>query len=177
MIAGCATQAPRDTASPWYAPPAGTRVVLPQPVTIPARSARVFFQDGRVTGRGVNHFAPHCELEVNAVRETAWRVPAGEFVITDVSRRTQEVVRAQPRQLAVRFGIGVGFGLFGGSDVGDVMEAWVMRLQGEGRTDVRALICGGAFDHPSRAETPSIAEMRAALGEHVLLELPEPKPP
>lgn len=175
ITAACATQIPRDTANPWYAPPVGTRVILPEAISIPARSARAYFQDGRITGGGVNHFAPHCQLEINSVSDTAQTVRAGEFVITGVSQRSHEVVRAGAIRVATRFGIGIG--LFG-SDVGDIMQAWHMRLHAGDRPEVRALICGGAFDHPSRAETPSIDEMRRALGEHVILELPrqdEPK--
>ncbi|WP_125181123.1 hypothetical protein [Thiohalobacter thiocyanaticus] len=170
-LSGCATQTPRGTASPWYAPPVGTRVILPEAITIPARSARAYFQDGRITGGGVNHFAPHCQLEINTVSDTTQTVRAGEFVITGVSRRSHEVVEAGEVRVATRFGIGIGIGLFG-SDVGDIMQAWHMRLHAENRPEVRALICGGAFDHPSRAETPSIDEMRRALGKHVILELP-----
>ncbi|BCO32218.1 hypothetical protein TspCOW1_23210 [Thiohalobacter sp. COW1] len=170
-LAGCATQAPRGTASPWYPPPLGTRVILPEAITIPARSARVYLQDGWITGRGVNHFAPHCQLEVNRVSDAPQTVPAGEFTVTDVQRRISEVVDSRAVQVAGRIGIGIGIGLFG-SDVGDIMQAWHMRLHADGRADVRALICGGAFDHPSQAQTPSIDQMRRALGRHVILELP-----
>lgn len=174
-LSGCATQVPRDTSSPWYAPPVGTRVILTEAITIPARSARAYFQDGWITGGGVNHFAPHCQLEINTVSDSAQTVRAGEFVITGVSRRSHEVVKAGEVRVATRFGIGIGVGLFG-SDVSDIMQAWHMRLHAEDRPEVSALICGGAFDHPSRAETPSIDEMRYALGKHVILELPEAPP-
>lgn len=173
-LSGCATQIPRGTASPWYAPPVGTRVILPEAITIPARSARAYFQDGRITGGGVNHFAPHCQLEINRVSDSAQTVRAGEFVITGVNQRSHEVVRAGEIRVAARFGIGIG--LFG-SDVGDIMQAWHMRLHAGDRPEVRALICGGAFDHPSRAETPSIDEMRRALGKHIILELPQQDKP
>ncbi|HSH29412.1 MAG TPA: hypothetical protein VK971_05830 [Thiohalobacter sp.] len=176
LATGCATQTPRGSASPWYPPPLGTRVVLPEAITIPARSARVYFQDGRITGRGVNHFAPHCQLEVNRVSAAPQTVPTGVFTVTDVHRRTSEVVDSRAVQVAGRIGIGIGIGLFG-SDVGDIMQAWHMRLHADDRADVRALICGGAFDHPSQAQTPSIDQMRRALGEHVRLELPEEKAP
>lgn len=172
-LLACATQIERDINNPWYAPPPGTRVILPEPVQIPPRSARAFFQDGRITAGGINHFAPHCELEVNEVKDVSQTVRAGEFVVTHVSQRNHEVVSSGRIQVAGRFGvgIGVGFGLFN-SDVGDIMKAWHLRLESPDQPNVRALICGGAFDHPSLAETPSIAEIRAALGEHVILELP-----
>lgn len=175
-LLACTHQIVRDVNNPWYAPPVGTRVVLPEPVRIPPRSARVYFQDGRILGGGVDHFAPHCQLEVNAVKDQAQTVKAGEFVITDVSQRHDEVVSAGNVKLAahVGLGVGVGFGLFGG-DVGDIMRAWHMRLHSPDQPNVRALICGGAFDHPSLAETPSITQIRAALGRHVILQLPPAK--
>jgi len=144
---------------------------LQRELTVRAGRTRVYLQGGEVVP-GVDEFRPHCQFEVDTLRETPQTVRPDRFAITGVSTRRDNVVAADHVQVAaletaaVGVGIGVGFGhwgLFGGRE-SRRMYAYVFRLYSAHQPDVRALTCGGAFDDPWLAELPTLQEIAAALG-------------
>lgn len=167
IIAACGTyvvRGPADEASPYYRLPAGSVLVLHRKVVIAADRARVFFQRGAV-GSALSELEPHCQLEVRKVLPTPQTVFPDEFIIQRVAYDVTEMV-ALP-------GLFWANGGDGGSDgVSDIMKLWKMPLHSDNQPNVLQLICGGALDHPARAHTPSVREIRATLGSYASLRLP-----
>jgi hypothetical protein len=73
--------------SPYYRYPGGTRLVLSQPLHIPAGAATVRLQFGQVVAmNAVQEMEPHCILEVNDVSDGSEAVMPDSFEITSVRR-------------------------------------------------------------------------------------------
>src|SRR4030065_2927260 len=82
LLSACQTAGPLDENSPFHLLPSGSRLVLKQELTIPAHSAGVLLQGGRVVSdKDLNQYHPHCRLEVHDVRATAQTGTADEFVV------------------------------------------------------------------------------------------------
>lgn len=163
---GCAAPAVVDERSRSYPPPIGTVIELHTDLTVPPDRARVTIQRGAVAP-GVHPFETWCQLEVNDVFPTAQTVRADTFTVYKVNRETAQVVLASPPVMVA----GVDTHDGGSSDVTQIWHLWLKSPQ---QPNVRRLSCGGWFDTPSRALYPSVAEIRAALGEVASLHLPTP---
>lgn len=153
LAAGCQTTA-HDPNSPYFLVSAGSRLVLNEPLTIPASRASVFIQDGKIisTLNGVNQYYPYCRLETNTVRDSATRIAPDTFIVTRANRRIDYV------------GIDVQFALVGGDDAGTGFWTPVTSLSLHSATqpDVRSLACQ-YWDYPARARHVTLAEIRATL--------------
>ncbi len=172
LTGGCATQPLTDTASPYFRVPPGATVTLAQPVEIPAGRTRVFFQHGALV-QGYDHYAPTCNLEVRRILATqAQTVAAGQYTVDTVQDTLEQVVDAQPLQLAMADGLLA----LGDTDNGqpNVYRGYHLWLNGPDPNLMR-LSCRGPFSEPSLAYPPSIDQIREALGQSVTLELPVAK--
>ncbi len=104
-LGGCANLHSPDPASPYYAYPAGWQLVLHQPLTIPADSATVRLQYGRVVPRnGVQDADPFCVVELNTVRESPQTLAPGRFAITRVTRSVSDLATVSSPLRKVGFG-------------------------------------------------------------------------
>ncbi|MEE8428139.1 MAG: hypothetical protein V3S33_01375 [Gammaproteobacteria bacterium] len=136
-------------------------MVLHRAVVIAPGYARVYFQNGQAAP-ATNEFEPYCRLELRQVLPIPQTIHPDEFVITKVAYDTTHV--------AAVFGLKLAHG--GGGGVSDIIKVWRMRLHSEQQPDVLHLVCGGAVNAPSRARTPSVTQIRAALGSYASLRLP-----
>jgi len=164
LITACQTAGPLDEDLPSQILPIGSRLVLKQELTIPAHSAGVQLQGGRVvsSGKGLNQYHPHCRLEVKDVRVTAQTVAADEFVIRRARYETTTV--ALPSlQKAARF--------YGGSGPGLVIFRTILDLRSERQPQVRWLTCQQWGD-PALDQHVTIREIRQTLGKIFMLQLP-----
>ncbi|MFN2339239.1 MAG: hypothetical protein ABR544_09745 [Gammaproteobacteria bacterium] len=169
-LQACTSLTIRDAATNAYVPIQTGSFELHQEVSFPSERTRIFFQDGTIV-TAINEFKPHCQLEINPLRETVQQVRPDRFEIIRVSTRTDQVVMTQPVQLAaVRMG---GSMLFGKSDggVSRHMQVYLFRLHSERQPQVRQLNCGGAFDDPGLAEWPTLQDIARALGDYATLRL------
>ena len=142
-------------------------LVLHKDIRIPSRQAHAVFQGGTFS-YGSGEYAPHCELEVRTVRETAQTVHAGVFEITSVRGITHYVQRPRRIQLAATG----DFQLLADDSAEWIMLAYHFSLHSEEQPDVIRLICGGAYDFPYFARYPSEQEIRQSLGDSATLSLP-----
>ena len=72
--------------SPYYRVPVDSTLVLKQPLTVPVRQKRVYFQDGRpLAFYEVNEYQPWCVLRMRAKKDVAQKVVPDEFVVSEVS--------------------------------------------------------------------------------------------
>lgn len=161
LLGACQTTAARDEASPFYVPPAGSRLVLKQTLTIPAENIGVFIQGGRAVGnREVDQYLPHCRLEVRDRQETAQTVNPDDFLVQRVRRDVQVVSNMETTRL-VRVSHGPSFFIY----------RTLLDLQSAQQPQVRTLVCQH-WGHPALDDHLSIRDMRRALGEVMTLELP-----
>lgn len=168
--AGCGPLQIRDETAGAYVPIRnGTFELLREIIIRPGRT-RTYLQDGAIVA-SVNEFQPHCQFEVNSIRETPQTVRADVFTITSVSTRTDRIVQAAPVQVAALDSpTALGFlGIFNWDEPRQ-MHAYIFRLHSEKQPDVRALICGGAFDDPIVADLPTTGEIARSLGDYGTLE-------
>ena len=161
VLGGCQSTSARDEASPFYVPPAGSRLVLQKTLTIPADTVGVIIQGGRaVSHRDVDQYYPHCRLEVRDRRDTAQTVNPDDFLVRRV-RRDVEVVSNPRVGPVVRVGHGPSFFIY----------RTIFDLESPRQPSVRTLVCQYWGD-PALNDHLSIREIRRALGETMRLELP-----
>ncbi len=155
LLGGCLLPDYRDEDS-------GYRLVLHRPVTVPPERARVFIQEGRVTGTGFDSYRVSCNLEVRRLSERPQVIEPDTFVVNRVQAFFEEVARNRwsPRRLA-------GLGLAGGevdSGLSDIFRGWHFWLHSPRQPDVIRLTCRGVFAAPWEAVPPTLEEIAEALG-------------
>ena len=160
ILGACSLTPARDEASPFYVPPAGSRLILNQTLTIPPENVGVFIQGGRAVGnREVDQYLPHCRLELRDRREAAQTVNPDEFRVERVRRDVQVVSNTRTGPL-VQVGHGPSFFIY----------RTLLDLSSAQQPQVRTLVCQH-WGHPALDDHLSIRNMRQALGEVMSLEL------
>jgi len=147
LLAGCEAMlaSKYDINSQFYKIPAGSRLILNQPLDIPAGRAHVVIQQGR-SGAGANQYAVNCQLEVRSLGPG--KVQPDSFDITWAELSREWV--SQP----------------------NIMRFYrVLHLKSATQPDVLKLMCQD-WDGPMLGKNISIPEMRAALGDVITLEFP-----
>jgi hypothetical protein len=176
LLAGCQSPQVRDQDSPNFLPPKGSLVILHDDIQIPPQSARVFLQKGRLVGyHAVDHYYPWCAFEVNEVSDSIQILRANTFEIYRVYIRTEQVVDNTTTPLA-KLTVGArkawplsGDGSGGPTTVTKVIVMWMNSLA---QSNIRKLSCGGSEENEALARTPSVMQIRTALGDVATLELP-----
>jgi hypothetical protein len=174
LLWGCSTARYQgDENSPFYAIPAGSRVVLTQALAIPPEQVGVFIQNGKVTPWSqINQYYAHCKFEVRDLKTSEQRVNPDEFLVTRVVQDVIQMLKWGRWQVAEASSVmRVSSKDDGGPSV--MTYATYMYLGSERQPRVFRLGCGH-WDYPGRrsAEYLSIAQMRKALGELITLQLP-----
>ncbi len=120
--------------SPYFYVPVDSILVLSRPVTIPAKTEHVFFQNNKLTPiRDVNRYLPYCEIQVSAARSSAQTIEPDEFVIFKVYQLNKFL-------LAKGGFINAGMRDDSGGEDFEVV-ATVMELYSERQPEVRRLLC------------------------------------
>lgn len=169
LLAACQQAPVRDETSHLSRVGLGSTFVLHERLIVPTGYARVFLQGGKVVAKTqLNRYRPHCNFEIRSVSDGTLGIDPDTFLVTGVEEYEEEIVsRPQPLRVAALAG--------GDNDVGDSisMIARFVRhwLYAERQPEVMRLTCHGGFDFPLDARTPSVAEIRHALGRHVTLNL------
>jgi hypothetical protein len=148
-----------DLAYPYNLPPVGSKIVLAQQLSIEPGTTRAFLQRGKPTTLGdFNRYHANCNFEVRHLSSESQRIEPDTFSVEKVERLMTEVVHSnfpQPRVLRVEY-----------TDPSSplVTHGYHLWLGSDRQPEVMRLTCRGAFDDLSRAEPPSINEVREALG-------------
>lgn len=162
LLIACQTKGPLDENSPYHVLPSGSRLILKQELTIPAHSAGVWLQGGRVmSSKDIDQYHPNCRLEVNEVRETTQKVTADEFVVRRASQNTETAARTGLMKAGLRVGGAVRFNVF----------RTTLDLHSVRQPQVRWLTCQQWSD-AALGQHVTIREMRVTLGEIITLQLP-----
>jgi hypothetical protein len=139
-----------------YHTAAGSRLVLNQPIEIPAHTATVYFQGGRVVSPAdLDEYYPHCLLLSRVVAEQSQAVPPGEFVVRRAFPYEEEHSRAgsEPVHLA---GLGIGIGV-GGTAGGGARTSYYFTTRFE--------LTSTSFPDAMYFECRHISDY--AIGEHI----------
>jgi len=150
-------------------PPPGTRLILNQSISIPAHSASVVLQGGRVmTGKQINHYHPNCRLEVQKVSDAPQVLQPDEFLVRRSRHEDRTTWNGNPLQLA-----GANHGNGGPSFV---IYQTILELQSVNQPQVRWMTCEQWGD-PAIGRHLTLHEIRLALGDVMRLVLPETSGP
>ena len=170
LLSACQTTGPLDENSPFHVLPSGSRLVLKQDLTIPARSAHVTLQGGRVmSDNDVNQYHPNCRLEVQDVRDTTQTVTADEFVVRRVRQEAQTAERTGLLKTSSH-----GLRISNESPSFYIFRT-ILDLRSERQPQVRWMSCQ-QWSHPALGQHVTIREIRQTLGEIFILSLPPAAP-
>lgn len=169
----CSSLVVTDSASPFYVPPVGSRVVVKQPLAVPPGKTRVFLQYGKVIPRSErDDYAVNCNFDINTLSDSPRIIEVGSYTVSRSLRRSDDIVSREPLQLAASGVLaGIMFRHDGGTPV--LFEEVVLSLISTPPSDVRELACRGAIAEPPEMRLPTLAEMRRALGAYATIEVPE----
>ena len=171
VLAGCQPvyrNGEPNTASPYYEPPTGSVVEINHSLEVPARSNRVYFQQGRILPwHQVNEYRGYCALRVRDKASQAQRLEPGRYTVREVSTEHIFMLASRPRLRAAAFPVG-----FDGSD--DSREdyqtlALVLSLEGPDER-VQSLACA-EWGVPQVMKRVTVDGVRQALGSHAGLTL------
>ena len=170
LLTACQTTGPLDENSPFHILPSGSRLALKQELTIPAHSAGVLLQGGRVVrDKDINQYHPHCRLEVHDVRETAQTVTADEFVVRRAHQEDRMVAGPGRMEAGSR-----GLQKTSATPSFHVFRT-ILELESLRQPQVRWLTCQ-QWSEPAIGQHVTIRETRQTLGEIILLQLPAAAP-
>jgi hypothetical protein len=139
FLAGCQTTATTDVNSVWFKIHPGSRLLLNQPVEIPAGVAHTHLQNGQLAG-GVDEYTVNCSFEIENLGPVTVR--PDNFLITDASDSSEWI--SQP----------------------DIMRFYKeLRLKSERQPEVLKLVCQD-WDGPLQGRPVSVGEIQKAVGAY-----------
>lgn len=157
-----------DLAYAYNLPPVGSTLVLKRPVEIPAGEARIFLQNGATMKKSeFDRYKPSCNFEVRKLADRPRNIEPDSFLVTQVQRLTEQVVdRSEPTTGFIKVGMDEGQGN------PMVVRGYHLWLGSDKQPGVMRMTCLGVFDDLSRADPPSLDEVRQSLGDYAELMLP-----
>ena len=164
MMTACAT----PPAGPTFAftVPAGSTLVLQQPVEVPAYRGRAYIQGGKVIRFSKqDQYKPYCRLELRNVPETTFWVEPQTLEIYRVYREVEEVSVDRVR-LASLTTMLVSDG--GGSSV----MTTVFSLRSARQPNIQRLVCEH-WEDATEAEHLTLDQVHKVLGEIGMLKVLE----
>lgn len=167
LLWACDTPRTYGPQTPYYRFPPGVRLVLNQPLEIPANWATARLQHGRVVPFGhVQEQEAHCIFEISTVRAVPQRVEADAFAVTSVRRSVSE--------LAARPVFFVRSALADDDAPTPIFFKTTFLLHSERQPGVLRMVCqvGPYSDDFARQQHLTVTEIRQALGDVFTLVLP-----
>jgi hypothetical protein len=159
----------------WVEIPAGSTLTLNRAVSIPPGRARVFLSDWSARGAGGG---TSCVLEVRRIDDEGTQIiPAGEIPITRVQNYVALVSGRVPTpslDRGVRFQL-AGHGDSGGSQM--IRPGYHIWLDDSHDPNLMRMTCLGRLDDPAYTRAPTLAEIRAVLGNVATLKVALPTVP
>ncbi|WP_296805615.1 hypothetical protein [Thiocapsa sp.] len=176
LIGGCQTLVRESVETGWVEIPAGSTLTLNRPVTFPPGRARVFLSDRGARGAGGG--GTSCVLEVRRIDDEGTQsIPAGAIPITRVQNYLALVSGRIPTPgpgEGVRFQL-AGHGDSGGSQM--IRPGYHFWLDDSHDPNLMRMTCLGRLDDPAYTRAPTLAEIRAVLGDVATLTIALPTEP
>lgn len=146
----------------------GADLVVNSPLPVMAGKARIFVQDGSVSGgdggffsRSYDQYRPHCAFEIRSVSHNGFTIQPDTFKITRVQGSMQQVVQRRPVQLAA---LHLAGGFDGGMGGGAYHEGYHFWLESDRQPEVMRMSCYGAYAQFPDLRPPTLQEVTQALG-------------
>jgi hypothetical protein len=177
LLGGCQTLVRESVQTGWAEIPPGSTLTLNRSVSIQPGRARAFVVDrgSRSSGGGDG---TSCVLEVRRIDEDdVQTIPAGEIPITRVQNYVALVSGRLPTpglDGGVRFRL-AGHGDSGGSQM--IRQGYHFWLDGSHDPNLMRMTCLGRLDDPAYTRAPTLAEIRAVLGDVATLKVVLPTVP
>jgi hypothetical protein len=177
LLGGCQTLVRESVQTGWVEIPPGSTLTLHQSVSIQPGRARAFVVDRGSRSSGGSD-GTSCVLEVRGIDEDEVQtIPAGEIPITRVQNYVALVSGRLPTpglDGGVRFRL-AGHGDSGGSQM--IRQGYHFWLDDSHDPNLMRMTCLGRLDDPASTRAPTLAEIRAVLGEVATLEVVLPTEP
>jgi hypothetical protein len=169
LLAGCETLSGVERVSDLRIDLRGKQVsfILNRDVTIPARRARIFLQNGEIVGSR-DLYQPVCIFEIDAVDHQGFSVVSENFDVVRIQRSTVQIASRRNIQLASTLTASSSLRKGSESRVHDGYHFW---LESDSQPSVMRLTCYGVFDRISRVKTPTLDEIGMALGDIGFLQV------
>ena len=162
LLAGCQRSSTvRDPSVRGWVPLDGAQLQLRQSLPLSAGKARVFVQDGVVTG-GFDNYRTHCAFEIESVDHSGVTIEPDTFQIVRVQRTLVRVVRAQPLMVA---GLPLALGGLDGGGSSSYHEGYHFWIYSERQPEVMRMSSYGVYAQPYELEPPTLVDIRHALGD------------
>lgn len=169
-LCSCATKLEVNLASPYFNAFAGSKLVLLQSIEIPAETASVYIQDGKVkTFNDINRYSAYCNFEVNTRMEVRQTVKADEFKII---RHRQDYHQVSSGG-ATRYVSLVQMDDDAGGAMAIVYET-VLYLKSDKQPDVLRMTCS-RWDDPHVGNYLTVAEIQQTINGLFRLDLAAPE--
>lgn len=164
---------PAPVTSPYYHIPAGSKLVLKQPLSIPPNTATVFIQYGKVVSpkQKENYYA-HCWFTSWYVRDHAQHIEPDTFTITSSQQLEDVVSRHTNTMLAMN---GLGIGMYEGGGPMALVYSTVMHIHSDKQPDIRRFGCG-YWENPDDAQHLTVAQIQNVLGNIARIEVKDSQP-
>lgn len=171
LLGGCQTLVRESVQTGWAEIPPGSTLTLNRSVSIQPGRARAFIVD-RGSRSAAGGDGTSCVLEVRRIDEDEVQtVPAGEIPITRVQNYVALVSGRLPApglDGGVRFQL-AGHGDSGGSQM--IRQGYHFWLDDSHDPNLMRMTCLGRLDDPAYTRAPTLAEIRAVLGELATLDV------
>ena len=170
VLGGCAGLESPNPASPYYAYSTGWVAQLNRSLTIPADSATVRLQHGRIVARnGVQEQDPFCVVELNTVSDAPQTLRPGRFAVQRVTRSVSTIAAAASPY--VKAGLGVD-----NSGPSFLYFKTEFRLRDAAQPSLRGMTC--MWDQMAPGNRPlmrhlTLDEIRSAVGDWMTLIPPK----
>lgn len=146
MLVGCQTAGSTNEDSVWFRIKSGSKLILNQPLDIPAGKAHIYLQKGRMSS-GVDNYTVSCNVEVRNLGPQS--VQPDTFLITDASDSQEWISRP------------------------DIMRFYkVLRLKSGQQPDVLKMVCQD-WDGPLEGQSITVDEIKQAVGDYISFEFAE----
>lgn len=166
LLAGCQSSSTvRDSEINRWVLLDGAQLQVRQALPVSAGKARVFVQDGVISG-GYDNYRPHCAFEIESIDHDGVTIEPDTFQIVRVQRTLVQVVQAQPLRFAGPWRASLNGG-GGSSSYHDGYHFW---LYSERQPQVMRMSCYGVYAQPYELYPPTLAEIGTALGGFAEIE-------
>ena len=160
-LAGCALQPMHKS----LGIASGDSFVLSQAVEIPANSARIFIQHGKLTSRnGFDHSEQHCRIEVSTLSEHKQVLLPELFQITSVTTDEELIALTNSKPLLLTANTAnqnetdyltyIGMLGFSSQERPETMDLIHINLKSKKQPNIMRLTCAGSLSNGALADAP-----------------------
>lgn len=105
FLSACQSWHDSSENSPFYPIPVGSRLILKQPLSIPADRASVYIQRGRIVPyNGRDTYYANCEFELYTLKPVERTVDPDEFTVSKVAQYIRLNEGYEPGQMYAQLG-------------------------------------------------------------------------